>query len=246
MSPWFCKSKKPLPTEVKSPLKHECSATQWGPSMWTSIHWATVNYPTGCNDKLKDRYWAWAYGFGYTLPCAKCRHNWRCIMKSLQRHRTCIMATNQNYACMFFDIHNIWNSLLGKPQFSFSVFQTVYQVLFSYVPMFDQISNDQFELTTFTTVDVHSSDASSASSNNQVVATDATIICVLDMDPDAPLTPPIGAKASLAKATPPTTIPTTTPPPATKSTSMFFQTPPMVTTLRSTDYPIAAVLTSVV
>ena len=163
-----------------SALKHDCTATQWGPMMWGSIHWATVHFPSGCNDKLKERYWSWILGFGYTAPCPKCRHNWRCIIQNLRKHRAWIMHTNQKFACMFFDIHNIWNALTGKSMFPFKMFKTTYQAEFDYVAMFHEVCDDRFSMNLlFNSTDAGSSEGSS---HNDSPTKEEPAICVLDGD----------------------------------------------------------------
>lgn len=143
--------------------------------MWTTIHWATSYFPSDCNSKLKERYWRWIQGFGYAAPCPKCRHNWRCILKSLHRHRTWIMHSNQTLSCMFYDLHNIWNALLGKAIFSFELYRSTYNVDFNYRPMFDEICDDRFSIDRIVGDDISSSEASSNPS-------DEPTICVLDAD----------------------------------------------------------------
>lgn len=95
-------------------------------------------------------------------------------MKAMERHKDVILADAQSASCMFFDLHNIWNVQLGKAQFSFKDFQTMYRVDFIQKDMYNLITGGHTsfaELINSIELPIGCSDRSgnSANSNNMNV-----------------------------------------------------------------------------
>lgn len=138
------RSRKDPPNSAS--LSHNCEHTQWGNSSWVSIHTMLAHLPDDMSDRHRDAVWAQIKGHGHTGPCKYCRRNWRTIIEKLENHKAIIMQSAQSASCMFFEMHNIFNSQLNRAAMDFSHFQQLYGVDFIRLRLCDTIMSDKFNL----------------------------------------------------------------------------------------------------
>ena len=85
----------------------------WGPSMWHVLHTMSFNYPVKPTTEDKHHYRDYVLDLRWTLPCGKCRHNFKTNLHKLpllMKHMAC-RATFSRY---IYDLHELINTMLKK------------------------------------------------------------------------------------------------------------------------------------
>jgi hypothetical protein len=85
----------------------------WGPSMWHVLHTMSFNYPVKPTVEDKHHYRDYVLNLRWTLPCGKCRNNFKTNQQKLpllMKHMAC-RATFSRY---IYDLHELINTMLKK------------------------------------------------------------------------------------------------------------------------------------
>jgi len=85
----------------------------WGPSMWHYLHTMSFNYPSHPTTEDKKKYRSFIYELRHTLPCGKCRANFRINMKKLPIRRA-DMKSRHTFSTYVYKLHEHVNKMLGK------------------------------------------------------------------------------------------------------------------------------------
>ena len=85
----------------------------WGPSMWHVLHSMSFNYPVQPHIEDKHRYRDFIYSLQWTLPCGKCRKNFKMNLQKLPL-RMKHMASRATFSRYVYDLHELVNTMLNK------------------------------------------------------------------------------------------------------------------------------------
>lgn len=85
----------------------------WGPSMWHYLHTMSFNYPVNPTVEDKHRYRDFILSLRWTLPCGKCRNNFRMNLKKLPI-RMKQMESRLTFSTYVYDLHELINTMLNK------------------------------------------------------------------------------------------------------------------------------------
>ena len=131
----------------------------WGPKAWNLLHSFSINENKKISVRKRHNYYIFYTSFIYILPCDICREHYSDIIYNIEP--LIEEKISRKYLIKWvFDVHNIVNDLLDKPQFPYKKFskdvnkdvnKDIYFILhsiylkFDYVQMslynFDQIYN---------------------------------------------------------------------------------------------------------
>lgn len=101
----------------------------WGPHGWIFLHTITLNYPKTPTEQDKQNYKNFFNNLLYVLPCNNCAHNYQLHLKKYPIHN--FLNTRTHLIKWLIQIHNEVNSILNKPQFSYSDFKKKYKFLYN-------------------------------------------------------------------------------------------------------------------
>ena len=85
----------------------------WGPSMWHFLHTMSFNYPVNPTTDDKHHYLDFILSLRWTLPCGKCRKNFRTNLRKLplkMKH----MESRLTFSKYVYDLHELINKMLNK------------------------------------------------------------------------------------------------------------------------------------
>jgi hypothetical protein len=101
----------------------------WGPHAWMFLHTITLNYPKTPTEQDKQNYKNFFNNLLYVLPCANCAHNYQLHLKKYPIHN--FLNTRNHLIKWLIKIHNEVNTILNKPQFSYSEFKKKYKSIYN-------------------------------------------------------------------------------------------------------------------
>lgn len=106
--------------KIKTPFKQEDYKSNdgmltsiWGPPLWHVLHTMSFNYPVEPTKDQKSQYRNFVLNLKYTLPCGKCRENFKKNLKDLpllMKH----MESRESFSKYVYDLHELINKMLGK------------------------------------------------------------------------------------------------------------------------------------
>ena len=94
------------------------SPNEWGPCLWKRLHMETIIYPRCPTEYDMDRIYNLFYNLPYELPCPNCAKNLIEHYQVLPLTRK-ILSSRRRLIKWLIDIHNMVNSSLGKPTYSY-------------------------------------------------------------------------------------------------------------------------------
>jgi len=87
--------------------------TVWGPSLWHTLHVISFNYPVKPTKKNKRDHKRLIYCLRCTLPCGKCRKNFRKNLKDLPLTEK-DLKNRKSFSKWMFNMHELVNKMLNK------------------------------------------------------------------------------------------------------------------------------------
>lgn len=87
--------------------------TVWGPSMWHVLHTMSFNYPVNPTTDDKHHYRDFILNLRWTLPCGKCRNNFKMNLQKLPLKMKC-MESRLTFSTYVFELHELINTMLNK------------------------------------------------------------------------------------------------------------------------------------
>jgi hypothetical protein len=93
----------------------------WGPKAWSLLHSFSINENKKISIRKKHNYYIFYTSFIHILPCEICREHYSDIIYHIEPLIE-DKITRKYLIKWVFDIHNIVNDLLDKPQFPYKKF----------------------------------------------------------------------------------------------------------------------------
>ena len=87
--------------------------TIWGPPLWHVLHTMSFNYPVQPSKEEKSHYRNFILNLKHTLPCGKCRENFKKNLKDLPLYMK-HMESRETFSKYVYDLHELVNKMLGK------------------------------------------------------------------------------------------------------------------------------------
>lgn len=90
------------------------SPSNWGPSVWKSIHIICLAYPINPTQKERDDYKMYFETLGKVIPCTMCRSEYNELLSAFPVNN--YLINNETLFNWSVNIHNMVNSKLKKKQ----------------------------------------------------------------------------------------------------------------------------------
>tara|TARA_B100001093_G_C26368271_1_gene817669 strand:+ start:230 stop:670 length:441 start_codon:yes stop_codon:yes gene_type:complete len=97
----------------------------WGPTAWIYLHLISLSYPDNPTRQDIDNNKFFLEYFGKTLPCSKCKNNFKNHLKSFNINYA--LRSKTNYIDFIWKLHNKVNEDLNKNKLAFNNFIAKYK-----------------------------------------------------------------------------------------------------------------------
>lgn len=91
----------------------------WGPHLWSYMHYSAANYPDKPNDMQIKAMMDWLITLPITIPCDNCSKHYRAYIKAHKEHLYKICSRRDSLFNFLVDIHNKVNERNGKCKMSY-------------------------------------------------------------------------------------------------------------------------------
>jgi hypothetical protein len=98
-------------------MKNNLQPDVWGPSGWNFMHYVALGYPDTPTSEDKDNYKLFYESLGHVLPCQGCATHYKDTLTNVPV--TPHLDSREDLLRWTFDIHNLVNARLEKPQLSY-------------------------------------------------------------------------------------------------------------------------------
>ena len=99
----------------------------WGPSAWLYLHLLSFSYPDNPTKQDISNHKIFLESFGKTLPCIKCKNNYKNHIKNFDIDNA--LTSKVNFINFIWKLHNKVNKALDKNTLLFNDFINSYQRL---------------------------------------------------------------------------------------------------------------------
>lgn len=98
-------------------MKNNLQPDVWGPSGWNFIHYVALGYPDNPTEDDKLHYKTFYESLGHVLPCQGCATHYKDTVSQFPLTQS--LESRDDLLRWTFDIHNLVNARLEKPQLSY-------------------------------------------------------------------------------------------------------------------------------
>lgn len=100
--------------------------TQWGPHLWTYMHYAAANYPEQPNEQEIQDMIMWLCSLPVTIPCVNCQIHYKRYIEKSKPYLYRICSNRTSLFNFLVDIHNQVNQRNNKPLVSYEDARRMY------------------------------------------------------------------------------------------------------------------------